>query len=95
MEEKKLKRVEIIVEGLVQGVGFRYYVLRNANALGIKGYTKNLYSGEVFSVAEGDKEQLEEFVRLVKQGPSHSMVRDFSLKWGDALNEFSHFEIRH
>ena len=37
-------RAEIVVNGLVQGVGYRYFVVREAKKLGLKGYTKNLYT---------------------------------------------------
>ena len=46
-------RAEIIVNGLVQGVGFRYFVYREARDLELKGFVKNLYTGEVFTAAEG------------------------------------------
>ena len=40
-------RVHIIVEGLVQGVGFRWFVQRKAESIGIKGWVRNLYDGKV------------------------------------------------
>lgn len=92
--EKKIVRVEILVTGLVQGVGFRYFVYQNAKLLGLKGFTKNLYSGEVYTVAEGSKENLEEFIKKLKIGPMHSQVRDHSVKWTESKNEFTDFEIR-
>ncbi|HET55829.1 MAG TPA: acylphosphatase [Ignavibacteria bacterium] len=92
---KDLKRVEIIAKGLVQGVGFRWFVLKHAQQFGLKGYTKNLFSGEVFTVAEGEKFLLDEFVKKIKVGPMHADVRDISIKWCEAKNEFTHFEIRH
>lgn len=91
----ELKRAEIIVKGLVQGVGFRWFVLKTAQQLGLKGYTKNLMSGEVYSVAEGEYSNLEEFFKKLKIGPMHASVRDASIKWTDPKNEFTNFEIRH
>lgn len=90
-----LKRAEIIVKGLVQGVGFRWFVMKNAQQLGLKGYTKNLMGGEVYTVAEGDRALLEELFKKIKIGPMHADVRDASIKWSDATNEFTSFEIRH
>jgi len=92
---KNLKRAEIIVQGLVQGVGYRWFVLKTAHQLGLKGYTKNLMSGEVYTVAEGELALLEEFFKKLKIGPMHADVRDASIKWSDAKNEFTSFEIRH
>lgn len=88
-------RAEIVVSGLVQGVGFRYFVLQQAGILGIKGFTKNLYSGEVYTLAEGEKSKVEELCKKIKIGPSHAHVRGFNLKMGKATNEFSTFEINH
>ena len=56
-------RAEIIVNGLVQGVGFRYFVYREALKLNLTGYTKNLYTGEVLTVAEGEKGLVERGLR--------------------------------
>lgn len=92
---KDLKRAEIIVKGLVQGVGFRWYVIKNAQQLGLKGYTKNLMTGEVYTVAEGEKHKLEDFFKRLKIGPMHADVRDVSIKWRDPQNEFTSFEIKH
>lgn len=92
---KQYARAEIVVKGLVQGVGFRYFVLREAEETGIKGYVKNLYSGEVYAVAEGEKYQLEQFFKALKIGPMHAQVRDASVRWTKCKNEFKRFEIRH
>jgi len=91
--KKDLQRCEIIVNGLVQGVGFRYFVLQTALKLGLKGYTKNLYSGEVLTVAEGEKFLLEEFLQKLKIGPGHADVKNASVVWADYKNEFTTFEI--
>ena len=92
MADEKV-RAEIVVSGLVQGVGFRYYVYSNATKLGLKGITKNLYSGEVFTIAEGEKAMVEELVKKIKVGPMHASVRSHSVKWRPATNEYSTFEI--
>lgn len=92
--ENPISRVEIVVSGLVQGVGFRYFVLRNALDRNIKGYTKNLYNGEVYTVAEGSKDQLEIFAEKLKHGPQHAQVTGFNVKWTNAVHEFNTFEIK-
>jgi len=87
-------RAEIVVNGLVQGVGFRYFVMREAQKLGLKGFTKNLYTGEVLTVAEGDKAILEELVKKIKTGPIHASVNNCRIDWLDTKNEFTNFEVR-
>lgn len=91
--EKNLQRGEIIVSGLVQGVGFRYFVLRAAINLGLKGYTKNLYSGDVITVAEGDRFLIEELFAKIKIGPRHADIKGADIKWSEFKNEFKTFEI--
>ena len=87
-------RAEIVVKGLVQGVGFRYFVVREAEKLGVKGFTKNLYSGEVLTVAEGEKGLVEDLLNKVKVGPIHASVNSFKVDWLEPKNEFETFEIR-
>ncbi len=71
--------------GVVQGVGFRYFTQRSACSLGITGFTENLEDGSVAIEAEGDKKNLEQFVRVVYRGPQWAKVenlekRDIPLK---------------
>jgi acylphosphatase len=93
--DKDLTRAEILINGLVQGVGFRYYISRNAVQLGLKGFTKNLFSGEVLTVVEGSKPNVEELYKKIIIGPSHSSVRKYNIIWQEPKNEFENFEIRH
>lgn len=93
--EKDFARAEIIVNGLVQGVGFRYFVYRNAKALRLKGFTKNLFSGEVLTVVEGNRPIIEEFYNRIRIGPSHASVRKHNIIWQEPKNEFENFEIKH
>jgi acylphosphatase len=88
-------RAEIIAEGLVQGVGFRYYVYRCAARLGLKGFTKNLYSGEVLTVVEGEKFKIEELFNMIKTGPQFAHVKRCTIAWTSYNGEFSVFEIKH
>jgi len=63
------------VKGRVQGVGYRYFVLRQAEALGIAGFARNLPDGRVEVVAEGPDEVLEAFEERLRQGPAFAAVR--------------------
>jgi len=88
-----VKRVEVYVEGLVQGVGFRYFTKKVAKELGIKGFVKNLPDGRVYIVAEGDEDQLEKFLSSVKKGPSLAIVRNVHVAEKPATGEFDDFVI--
>ncbi|OGU72416.1 MAG: acylphosphatase [Ignavibacteria bacterium RBG_16_34_14] len=92
--DKDLIRAEIVINGLVQGVGFRYYIYRNAVGLGLKGFTENLFSGEVLTVVEGSKPNVEELYKRIIVGPSHASVRKHNIIWQESKNEFEKFEVR-
>lgn len=63
-----------VVSGRVQGVGFRYFVLRRAESLGITGWVRNLMGGGVEVRASGTLEQLESLEDLLRKGPRFSNV---------------------
>lgn len=88
-------RARMIVSGFVQGVGFRYFIYREAVAAGVKGFVKNLWSGEVEIVAEGEEWQIEILYEKTKIGPSRSRVTSVKIMKDSSKNEFTKFEIRH
>jgi acylphosphatase len=64
-----------IVSGVVQGVGFRWYVARHARALGLAGFARNLPDGRVEVVAAGtDGASLDRLESLLQAGPAHAQV---------------------
>ncbi|MGE5479459.1 MAG: acylphosphatase [Chloroflexota bacterium] len=81
------------VSGLVQGVGYRYFAKRAADALGLVGYAENLYSGEVEAVATGEKEKQERFYAELLRGPSHALVEKV-IRREVGLREFHSFQIK-
>lgn len=87
-------RAEIVVNGLVQGVGYRYFVVREAQKLGLKGFTHNLYTGEVLTVVEGEKAIVEELIKKLKVGPIHASVKSCKVDWQKPKNEFTYFEMK-
>jgi acylphosphatase len=89
----QLSRAEIIVDGIVQGVGFRYFVYHNAKNLGLKGYTKNLISGEVITEVEGETYLIDELIRLIKIGPRSAKVATCKVNRKNFIHEFTKFEI--
>ena len=90
-----LVRTEILVSGLVQGVGFRYFVVKNCEALGLKGFTKNLPDGKVYNIVEGEKFLIEDLLKQLQIGPSYSEVKKLDVKWTEFKNEFTNFEVRY
>ena len=63
-----------LVSGRVQGVGYRYFVMRAAEALAITGFVRNLVDGRVEVIAEGPEEILAELEQQLRQGPAFAAV---------------------
>jgi acylphosphatase len=87
------KKIFVLVSGRVQNVGYRAFVLRYARALGVSGTVRNLPSGRVEVVAEGDEQTLNRLLTLLQQGPPAARVTDVSVQWGDATGVENAFRI--
>jgi acylphosphatase len=87
-------RVHVIVVGLVQGVGFRWFVARRAQAHGLGGFVRNLYDGSVEVEAEGEKSAVEELVKELRSGPRSAQVRSVEIEWMKPLEGPNGFAIR-
>jgi acylphosphatase len=75
-----------VVSGLVQGVGFRWFVARHARTLGLGGYARNLPDGRVEVVAcGGGSEALARLEELLRAGPAHAQVERLDRE--DDVNE--------
>jgi acylphosphatase len=80
------------VKGRVQGVGFRYFVKANADALGIRGFVRNEDDGSVFAYAVGDPAAMARFAGAMHTGPRLSEVRGVEEKEA-SLEKHSSFRI--
>ena len=90
-----MKKINIIVHGLVQGVFFRYHTKKEALNLNLKGYARNMPDRTVEIVAEGPEDKLKELIEFCKKGSSVAEVSKVEVKFEKAKNEFQSFEIRH
>jgi acylphosphatase len=82
------------VVGHVHGVGFRYFVLTEARALGITGWVANRTDGSVEVVAEGTPVALDRLEVKLQTGPASSAVRGCHTVRQDATGEFEAFEVK-
>ena len=62
------------VFGMVQGVGFRWFVARHARSLGLTGYARNLPNGSVEVVVDGPEDAIPELERMLRSGPASAQV---------------------
>jgi len=84
-----------LVSGQVQGVGFRYFVLREATGLGLRGWTRNLPNGQVEVVAAGDSALLDRLRSALQRGPRHAEVAGVEeTQISDEPGDFKSFDIR-
>ena len=87
-------RLHAVVRGRVQGVGFRYTMLRRALSLGLVGWVANRHDGSVEVVAEGQRTALDTFLDFLHIGPPAADVREVDLQWTTASGEFKTFGVR-
>jgi len=76
-----VERLDAVVHGRVQGVGFRYFVVREARRLELDGWTANEADGTVRVVADGPREALSVLLEALKEGPPASIVERVVEEW--------------
>jgi acylphosphatase len=87
-----------VVRGRVQGVGFRYFVIREASRLALVGWTRNLPDGAVEVLASGEEASLEALQRRLGEGPPAARVLDVVVSAppvGENLEALDGFDVRH
>ncbi|RLF16159.1 MAG: acylphosphatase [Thermoprotei archaeon] len=86
-------RAHVFISGRVQGVFFRAWTEDEAVKRGLTGWVRNLADGRVEAVFEGDKEAVEEMVKLCWKGPPGARVTNVEVKWEPYTGEFTDFRI--
>ena len=89
------KRIHIFVAGRVQGVFFRQSTRVMAIKNNVSGWVRNLDDGRVEIIAEGEKQNIDNFVDWCKTGPANSRVDEFELSEENSTDEFENFEVRY
>jgi acylphosphatase len=87
-------RLDAVISGRVQGVGYRYFVVGSAARLGLAGWVANLLDGHVRCVAEGPRRDLEALLADLRRGPAGARVADVSATWLPETGEFDGFSVR-
>ncbi len=83
----------VIISGHVQRVFFRSFIKENADKLEIKGYVKNLPSGEVEAIFEGQKEKIDSLLQICRKGHKFAIVEDIKAKEQKPTKEFTSFTV--
>ena len=90
----RVKRRRLRAVGRVQGVGYRWFVMRKAKSFGLTGWVKNLSDGRVEIVAEGEEDRLAAFLDWCRRGPPAARVRHIETEYSEATGEFDSFSIK-
>ena len=88
------ERLEATVRGRVQGVGFRYFVLRLAGREGLTGWVANQSDGSVRCVVEGPPEALDRIEAALRDGPPGAVVQAVQAVRMPATGQFDRFAVR-
>ena len=89
----KRHQVTVYYRGRVQGVGFRYTVKSLAPGFEVIGTVRNLTDGRVELIAEGEKSELEAFLKAIREAGLGPLVQHEEIRWGEARNWIRGFEI--
>jgi acylphosphatase len=87
-------RVRIRIEGVVQGVFYRYSAQQKANALGVNGWVRNSADGSVECLAEGMREAVEALIQWCHQGPAGARVKKVTTQSEEYSGDLKGFLIR-
>jgi acylphosphatase len=91
----ELLRVHIWVKGRVQGVGFRAHVEFHALQIGVFGWVRNVDWNTVEATAEGTREQIDQFIKMVKTGPRASRVDEARVEYEPTTGRLDGFSVKH
>ena len=94
-EENNLVRAHIWVKGRVQGVGFRAYVEYRARQIGgVSGWVRNVGYDTVEAIGEGERENVDQLIQVMKEGPRGSRVDEAKVEWEKPTGEFDRFGVK-
>jgi acylphosphatase len=88
------ERLHAVVRGHVQGVGFRWFVVRQASGLGLDGWVMNRVDRGVEVVAEGPSARLDDLLEALHDGPPSSSVTSVESQRSPALGDLRGFAVR-
>jgi acylphosphatase len=87
-------RLEAVVRGRVQGVGFRLFIRTEARSLGLTGWVANEPGGRVRCIAEGPGDALDRLEARLREGPPGAWVEDLTVERRSPTGEFATFDVR-
>src|SRR4026207_2434182 len=94
-DDARMVLVHVWVKGRVQAVGFRAHVEYSARQIGgLTGWVRNVGYDTVEAIAEGEREKVERFIEMMKQGPRGARVDESKVEWEESTGEFKEFGVK-
>ena len=84
---------KIHVKGIVQGVGFRYNAIKEAQRCNITGFVKNEFDSSVTIIAEGEEIDMKKYIAWCNEGPAYARVDEVILNKIDVVG-YGSFEVK-
>lgn len=84
-------RAHLMIEGLVQGVAFRASTVEEARRAGVFGWVRNVPSGAVEAIVEGEEAKVRRLIEWCRTGPPMARVDNVNISWEPFKNEFDDF----
>lgn len=91
--QENLASAEILVSGMVQGVGYRYFVHRVAAPMVLRGFVLNMSDGRVKVRVEGEKSSIQDLIKHLEQGPLGARVDEVKVNWDNFTGKYKDFSI--
>ncbi len=88
-------RAKVLIKGRVQGVGFRFSTVRQAERMGVSGWVRNTMSGHVEAEFEGEERAVKRMVDWCRSGPGMARVTDIDIGYMSPTGEESGFHVRY
>ena len=89
----EIKCIHLLVEGSVQGVGFRFFVQQQANALSLTGWVRNLMDDRVEILTQKNENKLTQLLTTVRVGPPMAHVTQVTVEWSNPVVLYKRFSI--
>ena len=94
-DDGQVVRAHVWVKGHVQAVGFRAHVEYSARQIGgLTGWVRNVAYDTVEAIAEGEREKVERFIEMMKEGPRGARVDESKVEWEEVTGEFDLFGVK-
>lgn len=87
------QRMHVNIKGIVQGVGFRFFVFTHGKNRNLRGWVRNHVNGDVEVLAEGPRTELEYLLEKLKSGPDAAQVIDTDVQWQTFKGDLPSFTV--